>query len=102
MIPYEPSPYTALSIYVFAMAHHFKVAINVIGYPGMSNIEESTPGRFLIRRPKEGDERESFVPDVTVCTYNRDTELWYVELPGGEVLIVRDDGVQFTVVGNEK
>src|SRR3712207_8543313 len=30
MNQYEPSPYTALAIYIFAMAHHLKIPINKI------------------------------------------------------------------------
>ena len=102
MTPYEPSSYTALSIYMLTAAHHFKVAMNAIEYPGMLNVEESTPGTFLIRRQKEHDDRGRFDPDLAICTYNRDTELWHVKLLDGEVLIVRDQGGQFTVLGNDK
>jgi hypothetical protein len=102
MTQYEPSPYTALSIYMFAVSHHAKIAVNVIDYPGMLNVEESKPGRFRIRSPKERDDLGRFVPDVAVCTYHQTTELWHVKFPNGELLIVRNDHGEFTVVGDEK
>src|SRR5687768_5304127 len=99
MMQYEPSPYTALSIYMFAVAHHFNVAVNAIEHPGMLNIKETKPGRFLIRIPTEHTDHVPVVHGSVVCTYQPDTELWQVKLPSHEVLVIRNDGDHFTVVG---
>ena len=100
MMQYEPSPYTALSVYAFAVAHHFNVAINTIEHAGMLDIEETKPGRFLIHIPTEHADHVPMVRGSVVCTYHPDTELWHVKLPSHEVLVIRNDGDHFTVVGD--
>ena len=102
MMQYEPSPYTALSICMFAIAHHFNVAVNAIEHPGMLNIKETKSGRFLICIPAEHADHVSVVHGSVVCTYNSDTGLWQVKLPNHEVLVIRNDGDHFTVIGDEQ
>jgi hypothetical protein len=95
MQSYEPNPYTALAVYVFAAAHKANIPVNTIDYPGMSNIEEVAPGNFLITLPAAN----AAPTHLAVCIYNSNTELWHMTLPDGSALVVRNDGKDFIVVG---
>src|SRR3712207_5763268 len=98
MSSYEPSPYTALAIYAFAAAHQANIPVNTEDYPGMTNIEESTPGNFIIMVSQSYTSPGRFA----LCSYNPTTALWHNRLTDGEALILRDDAGQFTVVGLHK